>query len=261
MHFLDKSHIIVKIVAAVAVAKDVGTPVHNDRPSHGLAFFYSGNNEYIFADGTRIITEPGDCIYLPKGSFYTVYPYSEPAEDRLCHAVNFQIADDGTFPPFKIKLKDARVSALYKNMIRLRRVSSFHSEEESLSDLYKLISIIKREHSAKYSPSHEKDILNPATDYLLAHYTEEIPNAAELAAMCGISQSYMRKLFNKVHGTSPVGFVHNLRLSYAEQLLMSGEYSVTQISLLSGFGDPAYFSREFKKRFALSPSKYVKSHI
>ena len=38
----------------------------------------------------------------------------------------------------------------------------------------------------------------------------------------------------------------------------SGEYSVTDVAILSGFNDAAYFAREFKKKIGVSPTEYRK---
>ena len=46
---------------------------------------------------------------------------------------------------------------------------------------------------------------------------------------------------------------------YAKELLRSGERSVTDVAILSGFNDAAYFSREFKKIEGVSPTEYMKS--
>ena len=50
--------------------------------------------------------------------------------------------------------------------------------------------------------------------------------------------------------------MRRLRIAYARDLLGSGEYSVTDAAMLSGFNDAAYFSREFKKEVGVSPKEY-----
>jgi AraC-like DNA-binding protein len=50
----------------------------------------------------------------------------------------------------------------------------------------------------------------------------------------------------------------NRRIRYAKELLQTEEYSVSDVAMLSGFNDTAYFAREFKKAVGLSPSSYRK---
>ena len=46
------------------------------------------------------------------------------------------------------------------------------------------------------------------------------------------------------------------RINYAKELIMTSEYNMMEISMLSGFGSQAYFNYYFKKATGLSPSKY-----
>ena len=48
-----------------------------------------------------------------------------------------------------------------------------------------------------------------------------------------------------------------LLLFCAEELLQSGEFTVLEAALLTGFDDPGYFSRLFKKEFGIRPSEYL----
>ena len=43
----------------------------------------------------------------------------------------------------------------------------------------------------------------------------------------------------------------------ATNLIVSGFTSVKEISQLSGFSDPLYFSKAFKKNNGISPSEYI----
>jgi two-component system response regulator YesN len=40
------------------------------------------------------------------------------------------------------------------------------------------------------------------------------------------------------------------------ELLLTGEYSVSEVAGLAGFNDISYFSREFKRATGVSPSEY-----
>ena len=63
--------------------------------------------------------------------------------------------------------------------------------------------------------------------------------------------SKMKKGFNK--------YLNDLRLDFAAKLLCEEPYSVKDVAYSSGFTDPLYFSKTFKKRFGLSPSEYAKT--
>lgn len=67
--------------------------------------------------------------------------------------------------------------------------------------------------------------------------------------------------YQKLKGTiglSPVDFIREMRVKRAKQLIDSGEYNISTIAYMTGFNDPKYFSKCFKKQFGLSPSEYNK---
>ena len=79
-----------------------------------------------------------------------------------------------------------------------------------------------------------------------------------LANTVDMSISYFRRLFHNVYGYSPMQYITNLRIEHARDLLLSGEVNVTEAAHLSGFDDIYYFSRLFKAKTGVSPSKLQK---
>jgi AraC-like DNA-binding protein len=66
----------------------------------------------------------------------------------------------------------------------------------------------------------------------------------------------LRKIFEKKLGVSPKEYMISLRMEYAKQLLSSGEVGVAEAAQMCGYAEPCHFSREFKKRFGISPKNY-----
>ncbi len=72
---------------------------------------------------------------------------------------------------------------------------------------------------------------------------------------------YFRRCFKKETGKSPSSFITDLRMDYAEKLLSQQAYNkmtISEIALMSGFYDPRYFSRVFKKHYGTAPNEYIK---
>ncbi|MBW2690331.1 MAG: helix-turn-helix transcriptional regulator, partial [Deltaproteobacteria bacterium] len=80
-----------------------------------------------------------------------------------------------------------------------------------------------------------------------------------LASFLGISASHLSASFKKNIGTPPMRYLLELRLTRAAYLLANVNMSVSQVAREAGFSDPLYFSRQFKKRFGLSPRHYRQS--
>ena len=73
---------------------------------------------------------------------------------------------------------------------------------------------------------------------------------------------YLRKLFQREMGVTPLQYLNSLRLHTAAEALLIAEGasgSVTDIARMCGFREPLYFSRMFKKKYGLSPTYYAAS--
>ncbi len=80
------------------------------------------------------------------------------------------------------------------------------------------------------------------------------------ASLCALSESRFAHKFKEYMGVSPFRFFLSLKLSRAEELLLSSNLSVGEIAATVGFDNQLYFSRLFKKQKGLSPLHYKKQH-
>ena len=76
------------------------------------------------------------------------------------------------------------------------------------------------------------------------------------------SKEYVRKLFIKDKGISPLQFLINKKMSHAIKLLSmkkieNDPINIKEIAEKSGFSDQLYFSRVFKKIFDVAPKNYT----
>ena len=76
----------------------------------------------------------------------------------------------------------------------------------------------------------------------------------------GYSKSYFRALFRQCTGYSVKNYFIRLRLEHSKNLLVKYHdvMSIRDIALESGYDDPYYFSRLFKKYTGCSPRAYLK---
>lgn len=91
---------------------------------------------------------------------------------------------------------------------------------------------------------------------LVARSAEEDIRAADVARRHGLSERYLRKLFES-DGTSLTDFVLGQRLTRAHRMLSDPRCagrSITAIALEVGFNDLSYFNRTFRRRYGATPS-------
>ena len=77
-----------------------------------------------------------------------------------------------------------------------------------------------------------------------------------VASRHGITVSYVRQLF-AAEGITFSEFVLRQRLAAADAMLrnpLHADRSITAIAFEAGFGDVAYFNRNFRRRFGMKPA-------
>ncbi len=82
----------------------------------------------------------------------------------------------------------------------------------------------------------------------------------EAIAELHLNGNYFRDLFREETGMTPLQLLSRKRIEHAQQLLLSQHltrYTIKEISRLSGFTDPYYFSRTFRKWTGVPPSRWA----
>ena len=85
------------------------------------------------------------------------------------------------------------------------------------------------------------------------NFKSSIP-VADLASASGMSLSAFHEHFKAVTATTPLQYQKNLRLLEARRLLLSGQKSVASAAYDVGYESPTQFSREYSRKFGVSPS-------
>lgn len=84
---------------------------------------------------------------------------------------------------------------------------------------------------------------------------------AELAERLGISDRYLRQLFQDHLGMAPKQYALYHQLMFAKQLLHSSSMSVTDIAFASGFNSVRRFNDAFKQVIKLTPTQVRKEQV
>lgn len=74
-----------------------------------------------------------------------------------------------------------------------------------------------------------------------------------------MSRSIFYRKLKSIVGVTPVDFIGEIRVKRAAQLIESDMYNFSQIAYMTGFSDPKYFSKCFKKHMGMTPSEYKNS--
>ena len=93
---------------------------------------------------------------------------------------------------------------------------------------------------------HHRIQFNPADDY----------KTPQLAKNLSMSESKLTRLFRSLYGTSIHQYVQDQRLEKAASLISGKSLNVSEAALQSGYTNMSWFSKEFQKKFGISPKKF-----
>lgn len=81
-----------------------------------------------------------------------------------------------------------------------------------------------------------------------------------LSQELGLSRANLYRKLKAVTELSPTELIRNKRLEIAAKLLLESSYTVSEISVYTGFNSHAYFTNCFKSFYGYSPSEWVQRH-
>jgi len=124
------------------------------------------------------------------------------------------------------------------------------------SELFLIISRHIAE-TLKYTKEPQSETIKKALRIIHTEYNENI-KMEDIADKCDISARYLRKLFEKEIGLSPVEFLTILRINNSKELLRNPSIPLKEIAFSTGFDNQQYFSKRFKQITGISPLEYRK---
>lgn len=256
---MEENFIITHIDRAIMVGKDeYPTQVTSFRhrlKSNELIFYFSGHSTVYF-DDLILDTKPGTVRFLPKGEprRYDVVRH----ENGDCIDVFFQT--DRPISPCAFVLDVAhneKMGVLFKKLFATWVSKSDGYYFESVSLLYKIFAELQKDNG---TPVQHVLKIKPAVDRIHDRFLQEELSVSDLAAACGMKESYFQRLFKEKYGVPPKRYVVQLKINHACELLRLDRYTVTQIAELCRFSDVYFFSRQFKEHMGISPSQFAKKY-
>jgi AraC-like DNA-binding protein len=108
-------------------------------------------------------------------------------------------------------------------------------------------------------PAHsdERDgTMRLVDEHVRAHLDRPLP-VAELAEVAGMSRAHFSRVFAAATGLPPAEYVLRCRLEGAARLLVHvARLPVKEIAALTGFADPNYFAKAFRRHYGINPTDY-----
>lgn len=219
-----------------------------------LVYCTGGQGRFEFENGTIMNYRAGEAVAIPPGELHTNVStdgftniHMTMEEPSFPYRAAFRVNDD---PDGHLKIAFFQAKYYYLSDIKRRELVL-----SALGELIASYLIVYRTNSEFSEP------VDQIRSMIIRNYAQSDFELDEAIRKLPFNYDYLRKLFKKEMGATPLEYMTNLRMKKAETMLTAmwtKDYSVAEIAVLCGFEDALYFSRVFKKHFGCSPSIFAK---
>lgn len=109
-----------------------------------------------------------------------------------------------------------------------------------------------------FPESPKVELVKKVLRYINLNFQKPI-HTEDIAEYTGYSRDYLSHAFASVTGRTIVDYTNDYRCKKAQQLLITGSYSVSQALKACGFTNFSYFSKLYKQYNGVSPSDDIRS--
>lgn len=158
-------------------------------------------------------------------------------------------ADSYLSKPFSAGLLISRIDNLLNNRRRLARlIGSQQTEEPGQEETDALRKLSKL----------DRNFLEKVNRVIEENMSLERMDIAFIADKMCMSHSTLYRKVKALMNISVNELVRDAKMRHAATLLESGEYTVTEVSDMTGFSSVPYFRQRFKEKYGMSPSEFMK---
>ena len=220
-----------------------------------LVYCTGGEGTFRFENGSTIDYKEGEVVAIPPKERHTNLSrdgftniHMRMVEPSFPYRSAFRVEDDADC---HLKMAFAEAKVYFLADIRMKELVL-----AALGELITSYMIVYRSNN-EFSRPVEK-----IRSLIINNYADCGFELDEAIRAMPFHYDYLRKLFKKEMGVTPLEYMTQMRMKKAEMMLTTmwgSEYSVAEIGQLCGFEDSLYFSRVFKKHFGCAPSVFAKT--
>ncbi len=108
--------------------------------------------------------------------------------------------------------------------------------------------------------SNDIEKIDRVYSYVLSNFKDDL-SVKDIAQKCNMNTAAFCRYFKKKTGKTFKDFMNEIRLGNAAGLLLKGDLTIAEVSFQSGFNNPSYFNRLFKRMNGITPKAYQSQYI
>jgi len=215
-----------------------------------------GGHGYVVVDGKESHLQAGQLIIIPRHCAHTYWAADDEPwstywmHERIPHVAE-PVAIDETTRQEAMRLFRDCLDTLENGYALPTLIYAAQSAQHILSLLLFRNPALPMEQRAE----SRRLKCDAVIEYMHARIAEPV-TLERLAREAGLSVSHFSEMFREQTHHSPMSFYTHLRIRAACRLLDLTPKPVKVVAMETGYNDPYYFSRVFKKVMGISPEKY-----
>ncbi|MCG8698050.1 MAG: response regulator [Bacteroidales bacterium] len=151
-------------------------------------------------------------------------------------------ADDYIYKPFNVLEVRSRILNIIRSREQLRKR---FMDEFQVGELFNIA-----------SETPDEKFINKAIQVVLNNIDNEKFGTSEFALQMGMSRSIVHTKIKSLTNYKTSEFIASVRMKKASLLLQQKDKTVAEVAFLTGYSDPVYFGKVFKKIYGVSPKKF-----
>ena len=100
--------------------------------------------------------------------------------------------------------------------------------------------------------------IRSAKDIIIDRMSEP-PTLQELSTEIGLPLKKLKEGFKQIYGDTVFNFLFNYKMEEARRMLETNTLNVNEVGLKVGYSTSSHFIAAFKKKFGITPKKYIQS--
>lgn len=221
---------------------------------------YVESNKYAVKRGMLLCVKPGQIRHsvFPVRCNFIHIPLSDSSDSEIFSVL------DSLEECIYIQNEDQieEMTELFNRLGNIFIKQSYDSADTVRANAL-LLEIIYRfsrfsEHPAKLSAeAYANRIVRTACQYIHDNFASDC-SLSTLSSVVNVSPNHLQSVFLKAVGITPADYTRNRRIEKAKRMIASGELSLLEIAIETGFCSQSHFTKVFAKEVGMTPSVYQK---
>lgn len=191
-------------------------------------------------------------LFIPLENLHKLFTH-EPLPFLRAENINYKFYDEREIPSMLL--------------VTLSQLFNIHLSENA-RQLYlhgKIFELLSLYFSEKKADTESCPFLNNeetvrkiknAKEYLLKHI-DNPPGLKALAKLAGLNEFQLKVGFKEIYGNTVYGYLLDHKLDYSRLQLDTKKYKVNEVATQIGYTNPSHFIAAFRKKFGITPKKYL----